>query len=56
MIDYKVLIQGIEDRAWRWSVTMDGMLVTGQAQTRSDAIAAVEKAIDEAAKPRNPRE
>ena len=37
MMDYKVLIQGIEDRAWRWSVTMDGMPVTGQAQTRSDA-------------------
>ena len=38
-IRYNV-IQGIERRAWRWTVTMDGMLVTGQAETRSDAIAA----------------
>jgi len=35
---------------------MDGMLVTGQAQTRSDAIAAVEKAIDKAIKAAKPKE
>ena len=40
------IIQGIERHVWRWSVTMEGILATGQAETRSDAIAAAERAID----------
>ena len=42
------IIQGIERRAWKWSVSVEGIVLTGQAETRSDAVAAAEKAIDKA--------
>jgi hypothetical protein len=49
------IIQGIERHAWRWSVSVESMLVTGQAETRSDAIAAAERAIDKAMKAKKVR-
>jgi hypothetical protein len=49
---YKV-IQGIERRVWKWSVTVEGMVLRGQAETKSEAVAAAEKAIDRALAPRN---
>jgi len=46
-IQYYV-IQGIERRVRRWSVSMEGMLVTGQAETKPEAVVAAQKAIDKA--------
>jgi hypothetical protein len=46
-IEYAV-IQGIERGVWKWSVSVEGMLVAGQEQTRAEAIAAAQKAIDRA--------
>jgi len=48
-IRYNV-IQGIERSAWRWSGSIQGMSLAGQAETKSDAIAAAESAIDRAMK------
>ena len=47
------VIQGIERRVWKWSVTVEGMVLRGQAETKSAAVAAAEKAIDRALAPRN---
>jgi hypothetical protein len=46
-VEYTV-VQGIERGVWKWSVSVEGMIVAGQEQTRAEAIAAVEKAIDRA--------
>jgi hypothetical protein len=47
-IEYHV-VQGIELRGvWKWSVSVECMIVAGQEQTRPEAIAAAEKAIDRA--------
>jgi hypothetical protein len=46
-IEYAV-VQGIERGVWKWSVSVEGMIVAGQEQTRPEAIAAAEKAIDRA--------
>ena len=42
------VVQGIERGVWKWSVSVEGMIVAGQEQTRPEAIAAAEKAIDRA--------
>jgi hypothetical protein len=42
------VVQGIERGVWKWSVSVEGMIVAGQEQTRAEAIAAAEKAIDRA--------
>ena len=49
------IIQGIERRTWSWSVSIDGMSLAGQAETKSDAIAAAERAIDRAIKAKRVR-
>ena len=50
------IVQDIERRhAWRWSVSMEGLLVTGQAETKWAAIAAAQKAIDRAMKAKRVR-
>jgi hypothetical protein len=46
-IEYTV-VQGIERGFWKWSVSVEGMVVSGQEETRSEAIAAAEKAINRA--------
>jgi hypothetical protein len=40
------VVQGIERRVWKWSVSVAGMVLTGQEETKSAAVAAAEKAID----------
>jgi hypothetical protein len=46
------VVQGIERRIWKWSVSIAGIVLTGQQETRSDAVAAAEKAIDRALAPK----
>ena len=46
-IEYTV-VQGIERGVWKWSAAVAGMVLTGQEETRSAAVAAAEKAIDRA--------
>jgi hypothetical protein len=47
--EYRV-VQGIDRGLWKWSVSVAGMVLTGQEETRPAAIAAAEKAIDRALK------
>jgi hypothetical protein len=46
-IEYTVL-QGIERGVWKWSASVGGVVITGQAAIKSKAVAAAEKAIDRA--------
>jgi hypothetical protein len=46
-IEYAV-VQGIERRIWKWSASVAGVVIMGNEQTRSAAVAAAEKAIDRA--------
>jgi hypothetical protein len=46
-VEYTVT-QGIERGVWKWSVSVEGMIVSGQKQTRQEAISAAEKSIDRA--------
>jgi hypothetical protein len=46
-IEYTV-VQGIERGVWRWSVSVAGVMVMGQAATKSQAVTAAERAIDRA--------
>ena len=49
------VIQGIERRAWRWSVSIEDVVLGGETGTRADAIEAAERAIDKAMKGRRLR-
>jgi hypothetical protein len=42
------VVQGIKPGVWKWSASVADVLVMGQAQTKSEAVARVEKAIDRA--------
>jgi len=46
-IEYAV-VQGIERGVWKWSASVAGAVIMGQAATKSEAVAAAEKAIDRA--------
>jgi hypothetical protein len=46
-IEYTV-IQGIERGVWKWSASVAGAVIMGQAATKSEAMATAEKAIDRA--------
>jgi hypothetical protein len=46
-IEYAV-VQGIERGVWKWSASVAGVVVTGQAHSKSAAVAEAEKAIDRA--------
>ena len=43
-IPYTV-VQGIERGVWKWSISVEGMILTGQEKSRLEAVAAAEKAI-----------
>ena len=45
------VVRGIECGVWKWSAAVAGMVLTGQEETRSAAVAA-EKAIDRALAPK----
>ena len=42
------VVQGIERGVWKWSASVEGVIVMGNEQTRSAAVIAAEKAIDRA--------
>jgi hypothetical protein len=44
-IEYTVL-QGIERGVWKWTASVAGVVIMGQAAIKSKAVAAAEKAID----------
>jgi hypothetical protein len=46
-VEYAV-VQGIERGIWKWSASVEGLVVIGKEQTRSAAVTAAEKAIDRA--------
>ena len=46
-IEYAV-VQGIKRGVWKWSASVAGLVVTGQAHSKSAAVAEAEKAIDRA--------
>lgn len=46
-IEY-ALAQGVGGHLWKWSASIAGEVVTGQAHTKAAAVAAAEKAIDRA--------
>ena len=53
-IEYTV-VQGIERGVWKWSASVAGAVIMGQAATKSEAVAAAEKAIDRALAPKKLR-
>jgi len=46
-IEYTV-VQGIERGVWKWSASVAGTVIMGQAAIKSEAVTAAEKAIDRA--------
>ena len=50
-VDYAI-IQGLGRQLWKWAVTVNGVALKGQAATRSEAIAAAERAIDRTLAPK----
>jgi hypothetical protein len=46
-IEYTV-VQGNERGVWKWSASVDGVVIMGQAAIKSEAVTAAEKAIDTA--------
>jgi hypothetical protein len=53
-IEYNV-VQGIERKAWKWSASFEGITVHGQAETKADAIAETQRAIDRKLTPKKVR-
>jgi hypothetical protein len=53
-IEYTV-VQGIERGVWKWSASVDGVVIMGQAAIKSEAVTAGEKAIDRALAPKRER-
>ena len=46
-IEYTV-VQGIGRHLWKWSASVADVVITGQAHSKSAAVAEAEKAIDRA--------
>jgi hypothetical protein len=46
-IEFSV-VQGIEPHVWKWSVSIGNSATTGQAKTKSNAVMAAWRAIDQA--------
>ena len=46
-IEYTVL-QGVERGVWKWTASVAGVVIMGQAANKSEAVTAAEKAIDRA--------
>jgi hypothetical protein len=50
-IEYAV-VQGIERGVWKWSASVAGVVILGQAPSKSAAVAEAENAIDRALAPK----
>jgi hypothetical protein len=46
-VEYTI-VQGIQRDLWKWSASLAGVVVTGQAHSRSAAVMTVKIAIDRA--------
>jgi hypothetical protein len=53
-IEYTV-VQGIGRQLWKWGFAIGGKAVTGQAATKSEAMAEAERAIDRTLAPKKLR-
>jgi hypothetical protein len=53
-IEYTV-VQGIERGVWKWSASVTGVVIKGNAAIKSEAVVAAEKAIDRALALKNVR-
>ena len=53
-VEYTV-VQGIERGLWKWSASAAGVVITGQAAIKSEAVAGAERAIDRALAPKKVR-
>jgi hypothetical protein len=53
-IEYTV-VQGLGRQLWKWSVSVAGVVIRGQAATKSEAVAEAERAIDRALAPKKLR-
>ena len=49
------VVQGIQRGVWKWSASVTGVVITGQAAIKSEAVVAAEKAIDRALAAKNVR-
>jgi hypothetical protein len=46
-VEYAV-VQGIERQIWKWSVSVDGRFIKGEAATKAETVAEAEPAIERA--------
>ena len=53
-IEYS-LVQGIGRHLWKWSASVEGVVIKGHAAIKSEAVVAAEKAIDRALAAKNVR-
>ena len=53
-IEYTV-VQGIARQLWKWSASVAGTMLRGQAATKGEAVAEAERAIDRAVAPKKLR-
>jgi hypothetical protein len=53
-IEYTV-VQSIERAVWKWSASVAGVVITGQAAIKSEAVVEAERAIDRALAPKKVR-
>jgi hypothetical protein len=53
-IEYS-LVQGLGRHLWKWSASVANVVTTGQAATKSEAVAEAERAIDRALAPKKTR-
>ena len=53
-IEYTV-VQSIESAVWKWSASVAGVVITGQAAIKSEAVVEAERAIDRALAPKKVR-
>jgi hypothetical protein len=49
------VVQGIRRSLWKWSASVDGVVIMGQAANKSEAVAGAEKAIDRELAPKKHR-
>ena len=50
-VEYTV-VQGIERQLWKWSFSLEGLFLGGQAASRAEAVTKAERAIDRALAPK----
>jgi len=53
-IEYTV-VQGLGRHLWKWSASVAGVVIMGQAAIKSEAVAEAERAIDRALAPKKVR-